>query len=223
MTDYRALHRRLRAEEREHERARARARRFGVFVWTERNRYPEAEAVRIFKREHAAEQFARAHIADNYVVRPIEGVMPNKPPKLAGDATIRRHQLAIARQTLKMSDPMAGVMGGMTKAEARAVLAEARRKPPKRRNPRAVALITEKGRTESVELTRADARNRLGYWPAAWPVGGLLRLYFRADGSLQHVYSIGRSGRDTTWHRRLTSAELAELAREALTWAAEHR
>ena len=33
------------------------------------------------------------------------------------------HQVRIARQTLKMPDAMVGVMGGPTKAEARATLA----------------------------------------------------------------------------------------------------
>ena len=33
-----------------------------------------------------------------------------------------KHQLAIARRTLRMSDEMAGVMGGPTKAEAREII-----------------------------------------------------------------------------------------------------
>lgn len=33
-----------------------------------------------------------------------------------------RHQLKIARATLKMSDAMANVMGGMTRAEAREIV-----------------------------------------------------------------------------------------------------
>ena len=33
-----------------------------------------------------------------------------------------KHQLRIARRTLKMNDPMASVMGGMTKQEAREII-----------------------------------------------------------------------------------------------------
>lgn len=36
--------------------------------------------------------------------------------------TFQKHQLAIARKTLKMPDAMVGVMGGMTKAEARVII-----------------------------------------------------------------------------------------------------
>ncbi len=35
----------------------------------------------------------------------------------------QKHQLAIARRTLQMSDIGARIMGGMTKAEARAIIA----------------------------------------------------------------------------------------------------
>jgi hypothetical protein len=34
----------------------------------------------------------------------------------------QKHQLAIAKKTLKMSDAMVGVMGGMTKSEARDII-----------------------------------------------------------------------------------------------------
>jgi len=40
----------------------------------------------------------------------------------------QKHQLAIARKTLKMSDVGANIMGGMTKAEARAIIARLKRK-----------------------------------------------------------------------------------------------
>jgi hypothetical protein len=42
----------------------------------------------------------------------------------------KRHREKIARDTLRMSDAIAGVMGGMTKAEARRVLAEALGREP---------------------------------------------------------------------------------------------
>jgi hypothetical protein len=38
-----------------------------------------------------------------------------------------KHQLAIARKTLKYSDAGARIMGGMTKAEARAFIAKMKR------------------------------------------------------------------------------------------------
>lgn len=44
---------------------------YGVFVWTSTNRYPRAAAVRVFKRESAAEHFARGGLDLNYVVRPL--------------------------------------------------------------------------------------------------------------------------------------------------------
>lgn len=40
----------------------------------------------------------------------------------------KKHQLAIARKTLLMSDEMAKVMGGMTKAEAIDIIKRIRRK-----------------------------------------------------------------------------------------------
>lgn len=55
--------------------------RFGVFVWVEKNRYPAAEAVRIFAREHDAQRFADKLNADpahaaraprGWVVRPVQ-------------------------------------------------------------------------------------------------------------------------------------------------------
>lgn len=42
-----------------------------------------------------------------------------------------RHQLRIARDTLKMSDIGASIMGGMTKDEARAVILRLTGKPAK--------------------------------------------------------------------------------------------
>jgi len=44
------------------------------------------------------------------------------------DNPSRSHQLAIARKTLRMNDVMVRVMGGMTKAEARRLLARSQRK-----------------------------------------------------------------------------------------------
>jgi hypothetical protein len=40
----------------------------------------------------------------------------------AQNKVAEKHQLRIARQTLQMSDAMAGVMGGMSKAEALAII-----------------------------------------------------------------------------------------------------
>jgi hypothetical protein len=42
-----------------------------------------------------------------------------------------KHQLAIARQTLKYSDIGARIMGGMTKDEARAIILKLTGKKPK--------------------------------------------------------------------------------------------
>lgn len=42
-----------------------------------------------------------------------------------------QHQLRIARQTLKMNDVMARIMGGMTKDEARLVIERLTGKRPK--------------------------------------------------------------------------------------------
>lgn len=42
-----------------------------------------------------------------------------------------QHQLKIARDTLKMNDVMVNVMGGMTKAEARAIILKLTGKPAK--------------------------------------------------------------------------------------------
>lgn len=44
---------------------------FGIFVWTIENRYPTYNAIRIYKVRAAAEKYAQANIAKNYVVRPI--------------------------------------------------------------------------------------------------------------------------------------------------------
>lgn len=44
-----------------------------------------------------------------------------------------KHQLKIARKTLKMPDAMVGVMGGMTKAEARTIVRYLTRKQKARR------------------------------------------------------------------------------------------
>jgi len=49
--------------------------------------------------------------------------MPKKPIK----DVFLKHQVAIARKTLKMSDAMVGVMGGMTKYEARSILARVKK------------------------------------------------------------------------------------------------
>ena len=43
-----------------------------------------------------------------------------------------KHQVAIAKKTLKMSDEGALVMGGMTKAEARAILARIKKTKAKK-------------------------------------------------------------------------------------------
>lgn len=40
----------------------------------------------------------------------------------------QKHQLAIAKKTLKMTEEMANVMGGMTKAEAKIIKARLERK-----------------------------------------------------------------------------------------------
>jgi hypothetical protein len=37
-------------------------------------------------------------------------------------SVFEKHQLKIARSTLKMPDPILGVMGGMNKAEAREII-----------------------------------------------------------------------------------------------------
>ena len=42
-----------------------------------------------------------------------------------------QHRLRIARQTLRMPDAMLGVMGGMTKDEARRIIKELTGKEPK--------------------------------------------------------------------------------------------
>jgi hypothetical protein len=42
-----------------------------------------------------------------------------------------KHQLKVARDTLRMNDVMARVMGGMTKAEARQVIERLTGKKPK--------------------------------------------------------------------------------------------
>lgn len=57
------------ARRKERERQGKAGRRYGVFVWTEANRYPEENAVRIFKRESAAKKLAEANYVLNYVVR----------------------------------------------------------------------------------------------------------------------------------------------------------
>jgi hypothetical protein len=51
--------------------------------------------------------------------------LPAQPaPKGRSSLTVpEEHQLKIARQTLKMPDAMAGVMGGMTKKQAKKVVA----------------------------------------------------------------------------------------------------
>jgi hypothetical protein len=47
-----------------------------------------------------------------------------QPKQVQQKATVaEQHQLKIARQTLKMPDAMAGVMGGMTKKQAKKVVA----------------------------------------------------------------------------------------------------
>jgi hypothetical protein len=47
--------------------------------------------------------------------------------KLDNDPVARKHHLKIARDTLRMSDAMVGVMGGMHKPSAERLLAEAER------------------------------------------------------------------------------------------------
>ena len=42
-----------------------------------------------------------------------------------------KHQLKIARQTMKMTDAGASIMGGMTKAEAKKILAKAKKRSKK--------------------------------------------------------------------------------------------
>ncbi|MCP1392157.1 MAG: hypothetical protein J5I35_05315 [Methanothrix harundinacea] len=44
----------------------------------------------------------------------------------------RRHQVAIARRTLELSDEGAMILGGMTKDEARAILADEKKRRAKR-------------------------------------------------------------------------------------------
>ena len=44
---------------------------YGVFVWTEKNRYPKANAVKLYKRERAAQTFCDKNFGKGYVVRPI--------------------------------------------------------------------------------------------------------------------------------------------------------
>lgn len=53
------------------EKAEKKTRRYGVFIWHENPRYPESEAVKVFKRESAAKKFADAGFVLNYVVRPL--------------------------------------------------------------------------------------------------------------------------------------------------------
>jgi hypothetical protein len=86
-----------------------------------------------------------------------------------------RHQLKIARDTLKMPDAMVGVMGGMTKVQAREIfrrlMAKARgeRSNPRRRNARQVTaygVVTghntrgQKWQQEHYESKSGDARVR---------------------------------------------------------------
>ena len=42
--------------------------------------------------------------------------------RMAHDFVVERHQLRIAKETLKMNDAMVQVMGGMTKDEARRII-----------------------------------------------------------------------------------------------------
>jgi len=65
-------YRRALQKEKEKEKARRRTLRFGVFVWHENPRYPESEAIKVFKRESAAQKFADLNFILNYVVREIE-------------------------------------------------------------------------------------------------------------------------------------------------------
>ena len=46
---------------------------FGIFVWSKENRYPKEKAVKVYKREKAADEFCRTQQAaiNNYVVRRI--------------------------------------------------------------------------------------------------------------------------------------------------------
>ena len=52
-------------------------------------------------------------------------------PKFRRIELFEKHQLKIARDTLKLSDVGARIMGGMTKEEARAVIRELTGKEPK--------------------------------------------------------------------------------------------
>lgn len=56
-------------------------------------------------------------------------------PRMSRDGEIwaaTLHQLKIARATLKMPDEMIGVMGGMTKEQAREIVARWESKPTKK-------------------------------------------------------------------------------------------
>jgi len=58
--------------------------------------------------------------------------------KMKGEITMDvfdKHQLKIARDTLKMSDAGARIMGGMTKDEARRVILRITGKPTKEEKP----------------------------------------------------------------------------------------
>jgi len=48
--------------------------------------------------------------------------------------TAEKHQLRIARRTLRMNDIFAQVMGGMTKAEAQAVIARQQKRATGRKD-----------------------------------------------------------------------------------------
>ena len=44
---------------------------YGVFVWDGRGNYPAEAAIKVFKREAAAQKFADTGLDQNWVVRPI--------------------------------------------------------------------------------------------------------------------------------------------------------
>ena len=50
-----------------------------------------------------------------------------KSKKLVPMTVPEKHQYRIAKSTLRMPDPMVGVMGGMSKAQAREVLSNLRK------------------------------------------------------------------------------------------------
>lgn len=74
-----------------------------------------------------------------------------------------RHQIKIARQTMKMSDAMARVMGGMDKATARVLLRKLGKNPRRRRRLRlGFPIKTRRVKIGRARVTKRARRNPTG-------------------------------------------------------------